>query len=247
MFQVLNSHKWLVFTLLESAGAESPNRGVPGPGTSWGSMGPASLLRPSGPVLAHLVSATGGDSLPPRAPEAQLRLRRASCGYCAATPFSERKPAVGVAGRSSFYPEGRCPAANRERGDARILQSHLFVLCDSRSPRPLGGEGLRSGTPGFLRAPPLKEKARLWPQPFLSGVGPSPRAQGAPLLPRVGWHRTLTQPPGFTGGETEVQFLCGHAVTPSLQLNRFPRSPRGRPRKPGGLPALRSLGRETPR
>lgn len=98
-----------------------------------------------------------------------------------------------------------------------------------------------------MRATPLKEKARLWPQPFLSGVGPSPRGQGAPLLPLVGWHRTLTQPPGFTGGETEVQFPGGHAVAPSLQLNRFPRSPRGRPRKPGGLPALRSLGREMPR
>lgn len=188
------------------------------------------------------MSARGGGPLPPRAPEAQLRLRRASCRYCAATPFSERKPAVGVAGRSSFDPEGRLPAANRERGDARILQSHLFVLRDSRSPRPLGGEGLRSGTPGFLRATPPEEKARLWPQPFLS-----PRAQGAPLLLLVISHRTLTQPPGFTGGETEVQFLCGHAIAPSLQLNRFPRSPRGRPRKPGGLPALRSLGSETPR
>ena len=149
---------------------------------------------------------------------------------------------MGVAGRSSFDPEGRRPAANRERGDARILQSHLFVLRDSRSPRPLGGESLRSGTPGFLRAQPPEEKARLWPQPFLSA-----RAQGAPLFPLVVSHRTLTQPPGFTGAETEVQFLCGHSIAPSLQLNRFPRSPGGRPRKPGGLPALRSLGSEPPR
>lgn len=46
VFQVLNSHKWLVVTVLESAGAGLPNHGVPGPGTSWCSMGPASLLRP---------------------------------------------------------------------------------------------------------------------------------------------------------------------------------------------------------
>lgn len=47
-FQVFNSHKWLVVTLLESAGTQSPNRGVPDP-ARWGQRafcGPPGLFWP---------------------------------------------------------------------------------------------------------------------------------------------------------------------------------------------------------